>query len=68
MYFRWFLCAVLIVLALWFLAVSEATAIAEDGEAAPAEVVQEQKQRRAGRNLGLGSRRMGASSPHMMSR
>ena len=66
-YCRWFLCAVLIVLALWFLAVCEATAIAEGGEAAAAAVQEQRGQRRAGRNLGL-DRRIGASSPQMMNR
>ena len=52
----------LIVLALWFLAVCEATEITE-GEA----VLEQKQQRRAGRNMGL-NRRIGASSPQMMSR
>ena len=58
----------LIVLALWFLAVCDATAVTE-GEAAEDEALPEQRQqqRRAGRNMGL-NRRLGASSPQMMSR
>ena len=65
-YFRWFLCAVLIVLALWFLAVCDATELTE-GEGADEGVLEQKQQRRAGRNMGL-NRRLGASSPQMMSR
>ena len=57
---------VLIVVALWFLAVCEATDITE-GDSGEAAAVQEQRQRRTGRMLGLG-RRIGVSSPQMMNR
>ena len=56
----------LIVVALWFLAVCEATDITE-GDSGEAAAVQEERQRRTGRILGLG-RRIGVSSPQMMNR
>ena len=56
----------LIVLALWFLAVCDATEITE-GEVEDEVLLEQRQERRTGRNLGL-NRRLGASSGQMMTR
>ena len=56
----------LIVLALWFLAVCDATEVTE-GEVEDEVLLEQRQERRTGRNLGL-NRRLGASSGQMMTR